>query len=109
MRLRRSSVKQSEPKPVRPKPTVVSSVFDCKFRGEKTGEQKKCLVCGSRGKTIDLFQCEIFGVCTIDPWKSGQDEACCKKCDLIEKPCTFRVQPFEKQYPEQDSNLRPTD
>ena len=53
----------------------------CVYRGKKVGE-RECELCGQKGRLVDVFQCALFGECTLRKWKVGsQLERICLLCE----------------------------
>lgn len=56
----------------------------CIHRGEPTGVEHACELCGDRGKMEPVYECALHGVCTIRRWTllaSKQPERTCIRCE----------------------------
>ena len=51
----------------------------CQYLGEEIGSHK-CQLCGSGGVPIKLYQCQLHGECTRQPWRANQPDPCCLTC-----------------------------
>lgn len=73
----------------------------CANRGKLLPETRTCHVCGNRGKQVEVFECSVFGKCTIDLHQIGQTEGECKNC-------TRRIAPIEPRWDRKVTGLIPS-
>lgn len=58
---------------------------ECPYRGEKLGVET-CHICGNRGRKVQLYECSIYGSCSITAHHVGQKEHVCDTCISKPKP-----------------------
>ena len=62
-----------------------SHIKPCTHRGEIAFSTKsKC--CGSRTETVHVYRCDLHRLCTYRPYKGGQAEKVCLRCDQLSPP-----------------------
>lgn len=62
-------------------------IFPCPHRGKVLDWKATCHVCGHRGEQVDVYACEIHGVCTPTLKAKSADHPVtikfCKTCEIF--------------------------
>lgn len=57
----------------------------CLHRGKQL-RTEICHVCGNRGKEVPVYECNVFGSCSLDAHHIGQLDHVCRGCDRFSGP-----------------------
>ena len=55
-------------------------MIPCPYRGEVWNSFPNRL-CGRRGELEPVYRCELYTICTYRPYKHGQTERVCLRCE----------------------------
>ena len=58
---------------------------ECPYRGNQL-RVETCHICGNRGKPVPIYECSIYGSCSIAAHHIGQTEQVCETCQHKPKP-----------------------
>lgn len=87
--LRTGEVRESRRRPIKkyagPKEPV--KIFPCEYRGKKLDWQAVCTSCAHRGQPVEVYACEVHGVCSPTRKAKSADHPAtiqwCKTCEIF--------------------------